>query len=108
MAKVSRKLAHVRFTALCDALGQRVATDYNDVGAWQLDYLAPHGYKIEEINSPTGGITHPFGTTRFKGREFYDLVSFTLRAIQIDRTNGTNDGQYWPTDKIQNPRQSEE
>lgn len=87
MARVSRALAQKRFTALCDALGKRVATDYNDVGAWRLDYSAGHGYNIEEICSDKGGVTHPFGPTRFKGEEFYDLISFTLRAIQLDRTN---------------------
>ena len=100
--QITKMVAHNQFKRLCDALGKRVATDYKDVGAWRLDFISQYGgYSIEEIISETGAISHPFGHERLSGSEFYNFVNFSLRAIQLDRLNGAESSQYWPSDKIQ-------
>ena len=98
--RVTRQVAENQFKRLCDALGKRVATSYNDVGAWQLNYAQCYGgYQIQEIVTSTGGISEPFSSSRMSGKELYDYVNFALRAIQIDRLNGKDSAQYWPADK---------
>jgi len=100
--RVTKTMIRNQFINLCDALGKRVATDYNDVGAWKLDY-SPHygGYTIVE-KLENGGETHPISMRRHKGSEFFEMLIFALRAIAIDRNE--NEHSYWPKDKIVNPR----
>lgn len=51
-------------------------------GCWYLDYQTIHGGAvIEEIDSERGTISHPFGMTRRKPREFCDSVSFAEQAL---------------------------
>lgn len=106
MARVSRAVVESRFRALCDALGKRIATGPRDVGSWRLDYAQCYGgYTIVEV-STSGGEFHPFSALgrRLSGAEMEEIINFTLRAIQIDRLNGADSAQYWPDDKITNPR----
>lgn len=94
--RITKKTVEGRFRELCLTLGVEIAESYNQVGAWRLDSY--NGWNIEEIISDKGAITHPFGPTRYSNREIYDLINFTLRAIEIDRT-GTDSYRYWPAYK---------
>lgn len=63
------------FGHLCNDLGKRVATSYDDVGAWRLDYVACYGgWNIEEICTESGGIRHPFDSRRYAGRAMFDYI----------------------------------
>lgn len=94
--KTTRKIVNNQFIRLCNALGKPIAENYNDVGAWRLDY-ANGLYSIEEIISSTGAVTHPFSNAFLKGSEMYEYINFALRAIQLDRKGDPH--VYWPVDK---------
>jgi hypothetical protein len=71
------------FTYLCQALGKRIATRYDDVGAWRLDYMPGHGYQIEEIVNEHGGISDPLRMRCMKAEAFYDAAWMTIRALDL-------------------------
>lgn len=95
--KYTKKLVQNQFVRLCDALGKKVATDYNDKGAWAIDWY--QGVKIVEY-LPNGGEGEPMGSTRYSNREFYDMINFTLRCLALDRKQSEH--IYWPSNKITN------
>lgn len=95
--KYTKKLVQNQFVRLCDALGKRVATSYQDKGAWALDWY--QGVKIVEY-LPGGGEGEPLGMTRYSNGEFYEMVNFTLRCLALDRNQPEH--IYWPSDKITN------
>lgn len=77
--------AHVEsaFKRLCAVTGHRVATSYNDVGAWRLDHNGSYGgFVVEEIIGTTGAVTRPLGDKRRSAREFYDAAWFAINAIE--------------------------
>ena len=77
------------FKRLAEACGKRIATSYNDVGAWRLDYTACYGgYNIEEIDNERGGISQPMGGQRMKAGEFWSACYFALRAIEAVKEGG--------------------
>jgi hypothetical protein len=100
--RITRKMIENQFINLCNALGKRVCTAWNDVGSWKLDYN-PHygGYTIVEMLEK-GAETHPISMQRHKGSEFFYMLTFALRSIAIDRD--PNGHTYWPTEKITNAR----
>jgi len=50
MDRYSRKDAEMAFDRLVKAIGGRVATSYNDVGAYRLDYAGCYGgFNVERI-----------------------------------------------------------
>lgn len=70
------------FGRLVAAIGGRVATGYNDVGAYQLDYNPTYGgANVELIDNESGGVSQPFGSRRYKPQQFVDMVRFTCDAI---------------------------
>lgn len=95
--RYTKKDVFNQFVRLCNALGKKVATDYNDKGAWALDWY--NGVKIVEY-LPGGGEGEPLGSTRYGNREFHEMVNFTLRCLALDRNQP--DHIYWPADKITN------
>lgn len=81
--KYTRKDAELAFGRLCEVLGKRPATAYNDVGAWTLDYNPIYGGAVvEEVINDGGGITQPLGSTRCTPREFCLRVNFLIRALE--------------------------
>jgi hypothetical protein len=83
MDRITRKNVEGLFETLCKALGKRVATDYNDVGAWRLDYIACYGgWVIEEIVSESGAIRHVIVDNRKSNREMWEAMRFALRAVE--------------------------
>lgn len=84
--RYTRKHAETAFAHLIDAIGGRIATDYNDVGAYRLDYIryegGNSGYVIERITSDGGAIIHPLGAQRRNAREFYDACWYTMRVLE--------------------------
>ena len=57
---------------------------------------------IEVIQVIDGIIHHPFGHDVYSKKELYYIINFALRAIQLDRLNGADSGQYWPSIKFFN------
>ena len=83
MSRITRQQAQRAFENLCTAMGKTIAKNYNDVGAWQLDYVACYGgFNVEEIANEQGGVRQPFGSRRYKPTEFYELCWFAIRALE--------------------------
>lgn len=83
MDRTTRKDAHAAFERLIKAIGGRVATSYDDHGAYQLDWNASYGGGvIELISDESCGVSHPFGSERHKAAPFCDMVHFAMRAIE--------------------------
>ncbi len=81
--RITRKDVEGAFELLCATLGKRIATAYNDVGAWQLDHNSIYGgFVIEEVVNVHGGVSRPMGDQRCNAREFRQMCLFTVRAIQ--------------------------
>lgn len=82
MDRYTRKDAERAFERLIKAIGGRIATSYNDVGAYRLDWNATYGGgNIEQITSVGGGVRQPFGMMRRNAREFCDAVRFATDAL---------------------------
>lgn len=83
--RVTRKDAEAQFQRLIKAIGGRVATSYNDVGAYTLDYVACYGgyggFRVERIENSGGAVSTPFGDSRMTPTEFWHSVYFTLRVL---------------------------
>ncbi len=81
--RYTRKDAEACFKRLCETLDKRIATSYNDVGAWSLDHNATYGgYVVDEITTDGGGISKPLGDRRRPAREFCEAVWFALRVLE--------------------------
>jgi hypothetical protein len=84
--RYTRKDAEAAFTRLISAIGGRVATTYNDVGAYRLDWNGTYGGgNIELITSQSGGVSQPFGMQRRNAREFCDSVRFALDTLAVHK-----------------------
>lgn len=81
MARYTKKHAESAFNYLVQCMNKRVATSYNDIGAYRLDYSQYGGYVIEEITSEGGGVCHPFGSQRRKAEEFYDTCHYAVCVL---------------------------
>lgn len=82
MDRYTRKDAEASFTRLITAIGGRVATAYNDVGAYRLDWNGTYGGGvIERVSNPQGGVSQPFGMQRRNAREFCDAVRFAMDVL---------------------------
>jgi hypothetical protein len=82
--RFTKKDVEGRFEMFAHACGKRIATSYNDVGAWRLDENTVYGgWNIEEIHNKGGGVSHPFGPMRHKSSEFVAMMSFAMDAIAI-------------------------
>ncbi len=83
MDRITRKNVEGLFETLCKAMGKRIATDYNDVGAWGLEYIACYGgWVIYEITSEGGAQRHPIVDNRNTNREMWEAMRFALRAME--------------------------
>lgn len=81
--RYTRKDAQAAFERLIAALGGRVATTWNDVGAYRLDYNGIYcGYVVERVTSEGGSVTRPLGDQRRTAREFCDAVYFAGQVLR--------------------------
>jgi len=86
--RFTRKDAEKALQDLCALLGKRVAKEWNDVGAWRLDYNPTYGgFVVEQIDDEHGSISRPLGDTRVSAREFWERVHFTWRALRAKEQN---------------------
>lgn len=61
-----------------------MVSSYMLEGAWYLDYAGCYGgWVIVEANSPGYGISHPFGHSRRRNREFYDAFHLVLNVLNF-------------------------
>ncbi|NWG03583.1 MAG: hypothetical protein HXY44_12080 [Syntrophaceae bacterium] len=71
------------FKLFCKAIGKRVATTYNDTGAWTLDYAKEYGgYVIQEIINDRGAKETPLGDQRFTATELVERMRFALHWLE--------------------------
>ena len=82
--RMSKDKVEYWFEMLCRKLGKLIAKDYNEVGKWKLDYYLGR-VNIEEINSASGGVTHPFGPDRRTMQGMYDILRFACEALEISQ-----------------------
>lgn len=82
MDRITRRDVEGAFGAFIKSLGGRVAADYRDVGAYQLDHHMG-AYRIVQIVSETGGERNTFGGKRYRARPFYDMLWFATEALRI-------------------------
>ena len=74
------------FSLFCKAIGKRVATTYNDTGAWTLDYAKEYGgYLIQEIINDAGAKETPLGDQRYSATELVERMRFACWLEQKDR-----------------------
>lgn len=69
------------FANFCNAIGFRVASAYNDVGALRIEH-ANGVYTIYRIGTEHGGVSHFGPYTWYTLRELYEHLQFTTRVIQ--------------------------
>lgn len=83
MATVSKKLVENKFKRFVQALGGKVATAWNDVGAFALDHNSVYGgYTVVQIVNASGGVSSPFGYHRMKASQFVDALDFATQALE--------------------------
>lgn len=69
------------FERFCKVHGYRIATSFNDVGAYELDHNSIYGgYVINQIMNDGGGVTQPFGSKRMKAEPFVDSMRMAIAA----------------------------
>lgn len=60
----------------CSLSGERVATNYNDVGGLEVDYAACYGgYIINRIANENGAVSMAFGHGRRSASEMLDFLN---------------------------------
>ena len=83
MNKITRQDVEGMFKRLCRNMNKKIAESYNDVGAWNLEYIACYGgFKVEEIACKSGSICHPLSDRRLTTREMYEALYMTNCAIE--------------------------
>ena len=71
------------FSLFCKAIGKRVAANYNDTGAWTLDYAKEYGgYVIQEIINGHGAKEMPLGDQRYSPTQLIERMRFALRWLE--------------------------
>jgi hypothetical protein len=69
------------FERFCKVHGYRIATSYNDVGAYELDHAGIYGgYVINQIANEDGGLNQPFGSKRMRAEAFVDSMRMAIAA----------------------------
>ena len=80
--RTTKKEVENSFKAFIKAINGKVATSYNDVGAYDLDHNSTYGgYVIERVHNEHGGVSHPFGDTRRNASEMASTLWFAASAI---------------------------
>jgi hypothetical protein len=72
------------FEHFAKACGKRLATRFDDVGAWGLDYNPVYGgVVIYEVANTGGAQSHPFGSERHKPQELWYMMRFAMDAMRV-------------------------
>ena len=75
------------FALLIEHVGGHVATSYNDVGGYRLDYNSVYGgFNIERITSETGAVTIPFGSRRYGPSEMWNVLKFAIDMLREEKS----------------------
>lgn len=83
MDRYTHKDAERALERLAASTGHRIATSYNDIGAWTLDYNPIYGgCVVHEPMNESGGVTCPFGMERQTPRVFCAMANFAIRAME--------------------------
>lgn len=82
MSRRTRRDAEAALALLVKRLPKHVATSYNDIGGWALDW-APGGAMVTEIVNGSGGVTCPLGYARRSPAEFCTAISFALACLDV-------------------------
>ncbi len=80
MERTSKAHVQSAFLHLAEVCGKRIASSYDDVGAWHL-HRGFKGWEIQEIVSPGGNWRHPLGERQLSNSAMYDACWFAVRAI---------------------------
>ena len=81
--RITRKQVEGIFEVFIKTIGGHVATAYNDVGGYRLDYVGGYGgYNVERISNAGGGIDQPFGSERRSPSEMWATLHFALRVVE--------------------------
>jgi len=84
MARTSAANVKGLFEHLVRALNGHMATSYNDVGGWRLDYNPVYGgYNIERIATKSGAVEQPFGSERHRAEEMWQMMRFGLNCLDM-------------------------
>ena len=82
--RITRKNVEDVFEIFVKKIGGHVATAYNDMGGYRLDYTACYGgYNVERVVNDGGKISFPFGSSRQGIREMYFTLHFALRVADL-------------------------
>ncbi len=79
MERTSKAHVQSAFSRLAEVCGKRIASSYDDVGAWHL-HRGFKGWEIQEITS--GAISHPLGERQLSNSAMYAACWFAVRAIE--------------------------
>ncbi len=84
----SRKMIESLFKYFIESIGGKMASSWNDVGGYAINYNANYGgYQIVRISNSSGGVSEPFGSARMKAGAFEDALRFGTRAIEEYKRN---------------------
>lgn len=78
------------FSALCRAMGKRVAGSTSEVGAWRLERRCTTEYRIAEIGT-TARLVPP-GQDWWTAGEFCKAAFFALRLLEISEETERRQG----------------
>ena len=82
MARVTKDEVKAVFERFVQRLGGRVATSYNDVGAYQLDHNSVYGgWVIQRVYNEHGAVESPFYHTRRSSKEFVETLWFAIALM---------------------------
>ena len=81
--KITKKDVQGVFKRFLKALGGRLAVNYKDQGAFDLEYNTEYGgWLVEEITGDMGAIDHPFLNVRLTTKEMYWALLMASRALE--------------------------
>jgi Flp pilus assembly pilin Flp len=71
------------FNRLCKAMNKRVATKYNDVGAWAIEYTAVYGgWLAYEITNESGCTSNILISKRLPSKDMYQALYMAVCAVE--------------------------
>ena len=82
--RTTKEQVNLAFERMIKQMGGRIATSYNDVGAFRLDSNPTYGgYVVEQIISEGGAVTRPFGDKRMKPNQAWETFWFASRTLEV-------------------------
>jgi hypothetical protein len=95
---IYNKPLKTQLAALGNALGLQVGYD---VGCIYLDNV-PCSNQWRLVKKTKNGLEASiFGHNAYTKKQWIDLIQFALRCMQLDRLDGKESAQYWPTNKCE-------